>query len=64
MIHSAEFYTKVNKFVDYNIQDVRIVDGLEEKMKLIELAITMVFDAKVNFTDVFYQVRMGHDHLQ
>ena len=54
-----EFYTKAwNKFVDYNIQDVRIVDGLEEKMKLIELAVTMAFDAKVNFTDVFYQVRM------
>ena len=54
-----DFYTKSwNKFVDYNVQDVRIVDGLEEKMKLIELAITMAFDAKVNFTDVFYQVRM------
>ena len=54
-----DFYTKGwNKFVDYNVQDVRIVDGLEEKMKLIELAITMVYDAKVNFTDVFYQVRM------
>ena len=54
-----EFYTKAwNKFVDYNIQDVRIVDSLEEKMKLIELAVTMAFDAKVNFTDVFYQVRM------
>jgi len=54
-----EFYTKGwNKFVDYNIQDVRIVDSLEEKMKLIELAITMAYDAKVNFTDVFYQVRM------
>ena len=54
-----DFYTKGwNKFVDYNVQDVRIVDGLEEKMKLIELAITMAYDAKVNFTDVFYQVRM------
>ena len=27
-------------------------------MKLIELAVTMAFDAKVNFNDVFYQVRM------
>ncbi len=54
-----EFYAKDwNKFVDYNIQDVRLVDSLEEKMKLIELAVTMAFDAKVNFTDVFYQVRM------
>ena len=27
-------------------------------MKLIELAITMAYDAKVNYADVFYQVRM------
>ena len=27
-------------------------------MKLIDLAVTMAFDAKVNFNDVFYQVRM------
>jgi DNA polymerase elongation subunit (family B) len=27
-------------------------------MKLIELALTMAYDAKANFTDVFYQVRM------
>ena len=27
-------------------------------MKLIELALTMAYDAKVNFGDVFYQVRM------
>ena len=31
---------------------------LEDKMKLIELAITMAYDAKVNYADVFYQVRM------
>jgi DNA polymerase elongation subunit (family B) len=31
---------------------------LEDKMKLIELAVTMAYDAKVNFEDVFYQVRM------
>ena len=54
-----DFYTKAwNKFVDYNIQDFRLVDALEEKMKFIELAVTMAYDAKVNFTDVFYQVRM------
>ena len=54
-----DFYTKGwNKFVDYNIQDVRLVDSLEEMMNLIVLAVTMAYDAKVNFTDVFYQVRM------
>ena len=46
------------KFVDYNIVDVELVDRLEDKMKLIELAITMAYDAKVNYADVFYQVRM------
>ena len=54
-----DFYTKGwTKFVEYNIVDVELVDRLEDKMKLIELAITMAYDAKVNYSDVFYQVRM------
>jgi DNA polymerase elongation subunit (family B) len=46
------------KFVDYNIIDVELVDRMEDKMKLIELALTMAYDAKVNYVDVMYQVRM------
>jgi DNA polymerase elongation subunit (family B) len=54
-----DFYTKGwEKFIDYNLIDVELVDKLEDKMKLIELAITMAYDAKVNFEDVFSQVRM------
>jgi DNA polymerase elongation subunit (family B) len=54
-----DFYTKGwNKFVAYNIVDVELVDRLEDKMKLIELALTMAYDAKVNYADVFFQVRM------
>jgi DNA polymerase elongation subunit (family B) len=54
-----DFYTQNwQKFVDYNIHDVELVDRMEDKMKLIELAITMAYDAKVNFEDVYYQVRM------
>ena len=54
-----EFYTKDwDKFVRYNIKDVQLVDRLEDKLKLIELAVTMAFDAKVNFIDIHYQVRM------
>ena len=54
-----DFYTQNwQKFVEYNIVDVELVDRLEDKMKLIELAITMAYDAKVNYVDVFYQVRM------
>jgi DNA polymerase elongation subunit (family B) len=54
-----EFYTYGwQKFVEYNIFDVELVDRLEDKMKLIELAATMAYDAKVNFEDVYSQVRM------
>jgi len=56
------------KYVEYNIRDVELVHKLENKMKLIELAITMAFDAKVNFGDVFSQVRMWdtliYNHLR
>jgi DNA polymerase elongation subunit (family B) len=53
-----DFYTKDwQKFVDYNIKDVELVDQLEDKMKLIELLLTMAYDAKVNYNDVFFQVR-------
>ena len=54
-----DFYTKNwQKFVDYNIHDVELVDKFEDKMKLIELAITMAYDSKVNYNDIHYQVRM------
>ena len=53
-----EFYEKDwNRFVEYNIVDTVLVDELEDKMKLIELAITMTYDAKCNYNDVFSAVR-------
>ncbi len=54
-----DFYTRDwQKFIEYNIQDVELIDRLEDKMKLLELAITMAYDAKTNFEDVYSQVRM------
>jgi DNA polymerase elongation subunit (family B) len=54
-----DFYTKGwQKFVEYNIIDVKLVDRLEDKLKLIELALTMAYDAKVNYQDIFFQVRL------
>ena len=44
-------------FIEYNIQAVEIVDKLEDKMRLIELCLTMAYDAKVNYTDVLGTVR-------
>ena len=54
-----EFYQKdYQQFIEYNIQDVELVDKLEDKMKLIELHLTMAYEAKVNYQDCFGQVRM------
>ena len=48
-----DWYTKdFQSFLEYNIQDVELVDRLEDKMKLIELCLTMAYDAKVNYMDV------------
>ena len=53
-----EFYTKDWKlFVEYNITDVELVDQLEDKMKLINLILTMAYDAKCNYEDIFSSVR-------
>ena len=53
-----DFYTQHwQKFVEYNLKDVDLVHRLEKKMKLLELAVTMAYDAKVNFEDVYSQVR-------
>ena len=59
-----EFYENDwQKFIEYNIHDVRLVDKLDDKMKLIELAFTMAYDAKVNYEDVFSQVRMWDNYI-
>ena len=41
------------KFVDYNIKDVELVDRLEDKLGLITLAMTMAYKAGCNFNDTF-----------
>lgn len=53
-----EFYTNDwELFVKYNIHDVELVDRLEAKMRLIVLILTMAYDAKCNFTDIYSSVR-------
>lgn len=53
-----EFYTKnFQKFIEYNIKDVVLVERIEEKLKLMELAIALAYSAGVNYTDVFSQVK-------
>lgn len=64
-----DFYTyHWQQFVEYNIQDVELVDRLEDKMRLIELHLTMAYQAKINYEDVYSQVRMWdaiiYNHLR
>jgi len=64
-----DFYTNYwQKFVEYNIHDVELVDQLEDKMRLLELHLTMAYNAKINPEDVYSQVRMWdtiiYNHLR
>jgi len=53
-----EFYRNdFQKFMEYNVRDVDLIIMLEEKMKLLELALALAYSAKVNYEDVFSQVR-------
>ena len=63
-----DWYTNdYQSFIDYNITDVEIVDKLEDKMKLIELCLTMAYEGKVNYVDVLGTVKywdvMIHNYL-
>ena len=66
-LHSL-YKNNYQKFIEYNIKDVELVKKLEEKLKLIEMVATLAYDAKVNFVDVFAQVRMWdtiiYNHLK
>jgi DNA polymerase elongation subunit (family B) len=41
------------KFIDYNIKDVQLVDRIDQKMGLISLALTMAYKGGVNLADTF-----------
>ena len=54
-----DFYTYGwDTYVKYNKIDVELVDRLEEKLQLINMAIDLAYQSKSNYEDVFYQVRM------
>lgn len=52
------FQNDYQKFVDYNIHDVRLILKLNTKLKLIELVQYLAYYAGVNFDDVMSPVRM------
>ena len=52
------YKTDFQKFIEYNIQDVLLVERLEKKMKLLEMIISLAYLAKCNYADVFAQTRL------
>lgn len=55
-------------FIEYNIKDVELVEKIDDKIKLIELVLTLAYDSKTNYMDAFSQVRMWdaivYNHLR
>ena len=54
----ALYRLNYQKFIEYNIKDVELIIKLEEKLKLLELGVTLAYDTKTNFEDIFAQTRM------
>lgn len=53
-----ELYEKDHqKFIEYNIHDVKLVNRLEEKCGFIEQVYYLAYDAKVNYSDTLATVR-------
>ena len=46
------------KFIEYNIKDVELVERLEDKLKLLEMIVSLAYLCKVNYGNCFGQVRM------
>jgi len=54
-----ELYKKdYQKFIEYNIKDVELVDRLDDKLKFIEQVLALAYNGKVNYIDTFRSVRM------
>ena len=45
------YKTDFQKFIDYNIKDVELVERLDEKLDLISLVLTMAYRGGVNYND-------------
>ena len=62
------YKTNFQRYLDYNVHDVVLVERLEEKMKLMEMIISLAYMAKCNFNDVFSPVKMWdciiYNHLR
>lgn len=52
------YRTDHQKFIEYNITDVWLVDELDQKLKFLELVCALAYTAKSNLVDTMKQVRL------
>lgn len=53
-----EFWQKGwQKFIHYNVEDTQLVRMLDDKLRLIELVLTIAYESHINFTDVSSPVK-------
>jgi DNA polymerase elongation subunit (family B) len=53
------FKTDKQKFIEYNLRDVEIVEKLEEKLKFIELTISLSHICNIPYDQIYYSTVMG-----
>jgi DNA polymerase elongation subunit (family B) len=54
-----EFYRQnFQRFAEYNVQDAILVERLDDKLKLIGLAVSIAYEAKITFDTVFFATRI------
>jgi len=53
------FKNDINKFIDYNLRDVEIIEKLEEKLKFIELTIMISHICNIPYESIYYNTVMN-----
>lgn len=56
---NALFKNDINKFIDYNLRDVEIIEKLEEKLKFIELTIMISHICNIPYESVYWNTVMN-----
>jgi len=57
------YLTDFQKFIDYNIRDVELVKGIDEKMKLLDLVFTLAYMTKQHYNDTFSPVKTWETNI-
>ena len=53
------FRDDINKFIDYNLRDVEIIEALEDKLKFINLTIMISHICKIPYQSIYYNTVMN-----